>query len=573
MHCSDDELLAYLDGEISGMRGLSVGRHLKSCWHCRTRLAQCEEQIHRLSVAVEEDPFPASEWVREGRRRLHAGMSEVELGMAASRGGGGGIWKWMAAAVGALAVCAVSWVAWTQRGAPAMGAPEVLARVADGEQRLFARPVHQAFEVEIAEVEPARRAVTAELDIWSDGPGGRYVSRLRGRGGTLKQALWRPGAGSEYVYLPASAGRRTRLAGGQEEGEGLTSLGEQGVDPAQLEAAFLRWLETRAWRPISLAAPISVWAGRDGTVARAEQIRLAGGEKAVRITVERRSARLAAVLTLEVDAQTYRPRLQRVRYEQRGRVVEFSLKATAARAVEPGEVAAAVERQEPGMAAAQTAPAAVAEPVRSVPGPAALALAPEEAEALSQEVSAHYLLHLAGACLGEPVRVASEAGTAQVFKLNGEPAGRGGEAVPGVRLDSVMAVLSDMRAESERGGQSTEGEEEPLWMALRHARAMERLSARFPAGRSLAMPEESRALLESMVRDHAATVRQQMEAGGLVVAVRPARGERAVSWQAAASELFGALSRPVEEGTAAESGARAMSALEHVERALARRKQ
>lgn len=48
-HLSEEQLLAYLDGEMSLARTRSARNHLKVCWKCRSLLAELETQIGEIS--------------------------------------------------------------------------------------------------------------------------------------------------------------------------------------------------------------------------------------------------------------------------------------------------------------------------------------------------------------------------------------------------------------------------------------------------------------------------------------------------------------------------------------------
>lgn len=65
-HFGDDQLLAYLDGELPIAQMRAVRNHLRICWNCRSALAELEAQIEsisRLLLARTED---------EGNRSLDA---------------------------------------------------------------------------------------------------------------------------------------------------------------------------------------------------------------------------------------------------------------------------------------------------------------------------------------------------------------------------------------------------------------------------------------------------------------------------------------------------------------------
>lgn len=48
-HIDDDQLLSYLDGELTAVRMLAVRNHLRVCWNCRSALAELEAQIESIS--------------------------------------------------------------------------------------------------------------------------------------------------------------------------------------------------------------------------------------------------------------------------------------------------------------------------------------------------------------------------------------------------------------------------------------------------------------------------------------------------------------------------------------------
>jgi anti-sigma factor RsiW len=49
-HCSDEQLLAWLDGELQPTAARWVQSHLKICWECRARLQDIDGQV---SLVVE----------------------------------------------------------------------------------------------------------------------------------------------------------------------------------------------------------------------------------------------------------------------------------------------------------------------------------------------------------------------------------------------------------------------------------------------------------------------------------------------------------------------------------------
>ncbi|MBL8178162.1 MAG: hypothetical protein JNK48_26040 [Bryobacterales bacterium] len=69
-HCSDQRLLAYVDGEQSLIASALTRRHLQSCWECRARVAQLEAAAHQLTSARARSPFLPPSRVESARRQV-----------------------------------------------------------------------------------------------------------------------------------------------------------------------------------------------------------------------------------------------------------------------------------------------------------------------------------------------------------------------------------------------------------------------------------------------------------------------------------------------------------------------
>src|SRR5262249_2311165 len=129
----------------------------------------------------------------------------------------------------------------------------------------------------------------------------------------------------------------------------LASLAENGLDPVEIEAAFMRWMERRPWTPIAFSSDLSLWTAGDGSVAKAEKVYLANRIPAIRRTDERRNQRVVAVLSVELDSNSFRPRLQTIRFETSERTVEVRLEAVAIQPMRRSEFTAAIFRPDPGL--------------------------------------------------------------------------------------------------------------------------------------------------------------------------------------------------------------------------------
>ncbi|MFN7934530.1 MAG: hypothetical protein U0R19_14460 [Bryobacteraceae bacterium] len=69
-HCSDERLLAWLDGEQGLLAAAMTRRHLQACWECRTRVAQLEDVVHGVAEARGRGRFLTTERVEEARVRV-----------------------------------------------------------------------------------------------------------------------------------------------------------------------------------------------------------------------------------------------------------------------------------------------------------------------------------------------------------------------------------------------------------------------------------------------------------------------------------------------------------------------
>jgi hypothetical protein len=534
MHCSDEQLLAHLDGELSLFARRRVQRHLKSCWHCRARFNSCESEIQRLTVAMDEWPCPPPEWNREAKQRLNWRLEEVEAGLVESpeRHNRRFIFPVAAAAVVVL-LCLAGWRMGTGKIRPPLRAADVIAEASRAERTLYLQPVQQTFSVEIAEIRPARRTVNARLEIWSDHDSGKFASRLSEPGGALKHAMWRPSADTEFVYRGAVSSGVLKQAPHREETMALESLADYGLDPVQLEAAFVHWLESRSWNAISFASDISQWTAEDGSMASAEGMRGADGTPMIRITAQRKSRKMVAILIVDVDSSSYRPRLQTIRFETPERAIEFRLAATAIQPIRRTEIDSGVFQPDPGLER-ELGITRSALPKREAPStPSTNELSNDGIEVDPRAVEARFVLHQAGACVGEPVRVSEEAGDTRVTRIGNEA----GSYKSGLGLDYLLGALSDLRrgqlVPPDTGGAQS--------AALRHAWEMKRLAEDFPARRIANLPPDSWRMLDTMLRDHTAVVRREIEGFGLQRSDVSTSGLQDLDWRSSTVKVFETL--------------------------------
>lgn len=257
----------------------------------------------------------------------------------------------------------------------------------------------------------------------------------------------------------------------------------------------------------------------------------------IRITAQRRSRKMVALLMVEVDSDSYRPRLQTIRFETPERTIEFRLTATAIQPILRSELSAAVFRPDAGVAREVRAEPALPRPEASVHPP--VTEPPVRLPAIDpRAVEAQFVLHQAGACLGESVRIAEEPPGVRVDRIGNEPDSYRSP----LDLGYMLAVLSDLRR-----GQPARGDNQPRTVALRHAWAMRRLAENFPAGAIADLPPASWHMLESMLRDHISGMRSERDGLELQPLSSSRAGPAEPGWRASATILHEALTQPNPE--------------------------
>ena len=178
-HCSDEVLLAYVDSELPRYQERRVKKHLGSCWGCRARLSELDEQAQVFARAFAEQTFPGPGRVAHARESIWRRVRTYEQRFAPApqmsvlpRRQPRMAWS-VAGAVCAGAVGLILWRSTPERALP----PEVvLARTQETEVRLQREPLHQNFRVEVVQENPEPEQRVSHLEIWLDGPRGRFAS-------------------------------------------------------------------------------------------------------------------------------------------------------------------------------------------------------------------------------------------------------------------------------------------------------------------------------------------------------------------------------------------------------------
>ena len=439
-HCTDSELVAYLDGELNWLRRLRVRRHLQACWRCRRRARSQEEQILHLTETMEAWEYPDALWHLDQQLELGLRLRHFEDAGGAGRPKAARLRRWMLAIGVTVAICVALAVLPRNRRRDGSDLPlKTVAGAQTFERDLYHLPTEQTLAVRIEPVHPTRPGAAGRLEIWSDAAQGRFASRWIAADGTLKLALWQPGPGREYLLRPRVSHAVLQRTGHPASDRITDFLGPD--MSGDLEGAFMRWMESRSWAPVSFAPEAAQWMSGAGARALAESITASDGSRHIRLTVERRMHAARARLTAEFDAVTFQPRSMSIRFEANGRSAELNMIAQRVRSVAAAEVAAAAVSPESVKFPAVRAPGASSPPDRHP----VLSVGQALIDSAERAAEAQFLLHAADACLGEAVVVEEVPGGVRVRSTQGI-AGRWPEATSSsAKLADVLGGLAELR--------------------------------------------------------------------------------------------------------------------------------
>jgi hypothetical protein len=564
-HCSDDRLLAFLDGELHGLARLRTARHLRRCWECRAHLSGLEHQAESLARLMEKQTASQSGRTAEARAAFLAWKEEYERKAVAARRGSVPWARWSLAAAGVCAAIALVFLprpAERKRAEP--DAAEVLRGVRGFQTGLRQKPgtLHQVLNVDVVQSRPVPRRSSGRVEIWSDREGGRYASRWVDERQTLKYAVWRRPGQDPRVF--AAVNHRAR-AGSlfDPEAEGLTV--------EALERAFFDWLSAQDWQ----AAPDFTEAiSRDGAQLRVERLTSGG----IRMHASRAGRAVRAEFSMDVEAGSYRPRLQVMRLETAERALELRVASDRLEVVLLSHVNAAVF--EPDVARVTAVPA----PPPLLPEPPPPAPAPVE----DIETDVLYAIHRVRACVGDSVQLLPAADGEIEVRAIVQNAQRRAELLEAIeqagggRAHAQIQIVEQARPGPERanpllppdGVRAIDG-------LYPEALALVRLAERYGPDRTARLTPRQRKLVDLMVRDHMAALRSgsrmaraQVEPLLAALAGAPAEAvavQAAPDWRAAARGIFRALDQadtlidvPPEAGRK-QAAARLLGALAELE--------
>ncbi len=298
-HSTNEELVAYLDGELDSPRRQSIDEHLATCWHCRARLSALQSRMDEVARASKE--FQLNQTAEIGRAPMPAWIAAPSEAAPARHFS----FMWLAPALAAglaIAFFALRPSASAPPQAPRANdiLPTRAAIAASEDIRARALTSHQRFAVELSSQD---RLARQRLEVWSDAS--RSALRLRRENGSFVHARWQQngktiadrGAPSRSIQTPsqcrswsdiealavgllrAQPAGRLRLAGGlfrelERRGFHLDATPTQRSGIWRLEASSR---EDRAWLEIdakSLRPYLFTMASRDDKISWRIALRL-----------------------------------------------------------------------------------------------------------------------------------------------------------------------------------------------------------------------------------------------------------------------------------------------------------
>jgi anti-sigma factor RsiW len=526
-HLSDEELLAWTDGELEESDRTRSAAHLSRCELCRDRAALMETTLSEFAayrnqiLSVEVSAARLPEFASPGPAPRSALLRRLVAFATPVR-------SWRFAAGFAALIVILAWLHFAS--GPSLSGDQLLGRAMaaelSAEQRVPQPVCYQRLQLRRA-AGLTQAAESATLETWSRRAGFRLAHKGGGR-------IW---SELETVY----------------SSNGLT--GHRPLAPG----AYQAWSK-------SLPAKAE-------TVSRTE---LANGVEALRITTKSRGPVSSGKLleaSLVVRAGDWHPVQETLRVQGDGEVWEYELLELAFEIIPVStlqpEVLAMLQVPLPSLPP-PPAPAAPASPVTP-------AWDPDRAE-----IEARFALHRVHACAGEPIEIA-HAGSALTVRGVVDSADRRAEVtqalrgIPHLRLELRSAEEYARRAASPTAPplDSPEPQAAPpssAWEtrlppeladvanravsladdALAEAWALRRLAESFPRERVQRLAPDSRSMLETMVRDHASELHRNLaETRALLSSVAPAQAAPAgrsdrFEWPLGVTDLFVAVERERE---------------------------
>lgn len=331
-HCSDEQLIAMLDGELGRRDQRHVEEHLAACWKCRARRAEIEDGIHRFSQEAERFPYPGPDWTIRARRRLLAGMAArepdgaVTLRQMPAVSWGGRV-RFPAMIAAGIALCFLVYSHWFQSSLR-VEAHQRIDRFVESDRGLGSASLHQVMRVELRQTGHTERRKGLRVEVWSDPAANRHAMRWHD-GGELIHAAWRSGTG-DWGLSPG-------LTTDYPAAATLPDTLQAKWTPEDAEAELLAWMGSRVWKPLTFSEDLRQFASAPDAAVEAAPI----GKNTVRLRATRKQPSVTTQWTVEMDEFTSRPNRQTIRWQRPDSEMEMEVvtereETVASRSIPPG---------------------------------------------------------------------------------------------------------------------------------------------------------------------------------------------------------------------------------------------
>jgi hypothetical protein len=403
-HCSDEQLVGHMDGELSPFAAWSVRAHLSVCYLCRQRRKELEEQALRVAVLLETNDYPGAKRVSDAFDSFLTRQAAVEGPAVPSQGTRSGsrgpFWKLAAAACLLLVVAGVYWKGETTSAEP--GPEKLIAEAQAAEAELVFAGAHQVLQI-IAKGPGAQAEADraeARIEIWSDRQGRRYSSELSDLNGRLRHAVWLPKPDGEFIYTAGSEQLRASAPLRTGETNLFMDLVSLPAPSTEFDQFLVDWLRTRTRTPVLLARDFERFSRGVGAVV--EVTPCAEAETSICLAARRTLDGKSIRLVLEVDRLTYRTRRSVILLDAPEGVTEVQLVVERSESLPQVQLIPAVFEPRPSLLRPRRPQAPVRAARRRTP------VAPSVEPALSAdeaEARLRHALHTVNACRGEAIEI------------------------------------------------------------------------------------------------------------------------------------------------------------------------
>jgi len=404
-HCSDEQLVGHMDGELPLWESCSVKAHLTVCYQCRAQRKALEDQALRVATLLEHDDYPGGRHVAASFEDFLARQEEI---LAETAPPARSLFTlprlaWGGALAAALIIAAVAFL--QPRPPETLDVAEVMAGIQTAESAVAstAGPVHQVLLLTTGAGPGQQPSEPLRLEIWSDTENNRYAASIGDSAGKLQRAVWRPDAATEFQYTEA-AGLQRHAAANRRRENLLDDLISVASAEGDLRDLAVEWSTTRVAYPLLIANDLVRFARQPGATVRVEQFPGVPGRAL--LIAERTVDGIQVRLSLEIDLSTYRSR--RVTFEFGGpagpKLIDLVVERN--ERVPRAQLVNAVFEPEPSLLASHT-PRQVLRPelpTRTTPAPIPMA------GRIVAEARLRYAFHNLGECQSGSVEISGDPG-------------------------------------------------------------------------------------------------------------------------------------------------------------------